>query len=496
MMLGSDNPWAGVAYAYCVAGAEYLDGVLSLALDVFVHIPMVKCVCKDAAGSNIRAYVETTCAPQLPATLRPTLFMIVHAIQASTSSHFKQLACDAVVADLQMSMKDSMTPTFSALEGGLEALHSVVDYLLVPFDKDSGHCLDLAHDPHIVVLVPTPTDYFMRCAVTQQCQQTCPSEWAAFSRANSTPIDLPDLSVQAESLFFPGQLDPSLVLSNATAITEIPPAPHCVDRGASMPSDHCVAVAQFGSSSLQVQLYCIPQVPGGSLYLAQTGGYGPFRLPGDIMDIKFLLDYTVVALLLRVDAGNVVALLTPQGLQTLPAPPIPSGYALVRIVSLWVARASVVIDVVTRTFVDTEQVASQIHFTYAYHANSTSAWRRTTIDLSQFAGQYWPTALSSGQFLLLPMLSGLPAYETSFEVAQGVLRMQDIVPVASLDTFPFQSQLSGCILAAESLSPTSVFAASQAGWNWLLQVRLDGSATQVRSSTPVTTTLKQQVWDP
>ena len=257
MILGSDNPWAGVAYAYCVSGAEYLDGVLSMALDIFVHIPMVKCVCKDSAGSNVRAYVETTCAPQLPVTLRPTLFMIVHAIQAATSNAFKQLACDAVVANLQVSMQDSMTPTFSALENGLESLHSVIDYLLVPFDKDSGHCLDIAHDPHIVVLVPTPTDYFMRCADTKQCQATCPNELALLNAAHSTPIDLPDLSVQTESLFFPGQLDSSLVLSNATAVTEVSPGPYCVNRGSNMPSDYCVAVAEFASPNLQVWLGCV-----------------------------------------------------------------------------------------------------------------------------------------------------------------------------------------------------------------------------------------------
>lgn len=92
------------------------------------------------------------------------------------------------------------------------------------------------------------------------------------------------------------------------------------------------------------------------------------------------------------------------------------------------------------------------------------------------------------------MLSGFPAYETSFFIDQGALHMNSITPVAGLDAFPFQSQLSGCVLAIQSLSPTSVFAASQDGWNWLLQVRLSGTATQVRRSTTVTTTLKQQVF--
>ena len=244
---------------------------------------------------------------------------------------------------------------------------------------------------------------------------------------------------------------------------------------------------------VQVRLYCIPQVPGGSLYQSTLGGYGPYTLPGDIMDIKFLVDYSVLALLLRIDSSNVVALLTSRGLQLLPSPTIPSGYALVRITSMWVAQSNIIIDVVTRTFAGTAQLADQIHFTYSYHANSTSVWRPTSIDLSQYAGQYWSTTLSSGQFLLLPQILGLPAYETSFAVSQSALRMSDIVLVTGLDAFPFQSQLSGCVLAAASLSSNRVFAVSQTGWNWLLQVRLDGSATRVRASTPVITTLKQQV---
>ena len=359
-MLGYDNPWAALAYSYCIAGAEYLDGILNMALNIFVHIPTVKCVCKDSAGTNIRSYVETTCAPQLPVTMRPRLFMIVHAIQAATSSGVRQHACNAVVADLQDSMQNTMTPTFAALESGLEALHSVIDYLLIPFDKDSGRCLGVANDPHIVVLVPTPTDYFMRCADTRQCQETCAPQWAAFNLANSTPIDLPDLSVQTESLFFPGQLDSTLVLSNATALTELSPGSYCTSRGTAMPADYCVGVAEFGPPTLQISIYCIPQVPSGSLYRSSSGGFSYSQLPGDIMDIRFLVDASVLALLLRVDSSNVVAILTSQGLQVLSAPTIPTGYALVRISSMWVMQSNILIDVITRTFEGTNQLANQV----------------------------------------------------------------------------------------------------------------------------------------
>lgn len=81
LMFGLTNPWANVLYSTCAMNAEYHASVLRMAMDIFVQIPMVKCVCKDASGLDARSYVEGTCAPNLPLTLRPQMFMMVNSLQ-------------------------------------------------------------------------------------------------------------------------------------------------------------------------------------------------------------------------------------------------------------------------------------------------------------------------------------------------------------------------------------------------------------------------------
>ena len=197
LMFGMTSPWADVFYHGCAMNAEYYASALRLVMDVFVGIPMVKCVCKDAAGTNVRAYVENTCAPALPVSVRPTLYTIVNQLQGLTSQRFSQMACAAVVSDLQTSMKNELNPVFESFELSVEALQNLLDYTLVPWDGEAGHCLDFETDPHMVVIVPQPVDYFAKCADTTLCQSLCGSEWEAFQRANATVTDAATIEVSA-----------------------------------------------------------------------------------------------------------------------------------------------------------------------------------------------------------------------------------------------------------------------------------------------------------
>ena len=81
LLLGESNPWAELAYGSCAMGAEYYASIFRITLDLFVDVPMIKCVCKDAAGQNPRLYVQSQCAPSLPVSVRPTLYMIVNGLQ-------------------------------------------------------------------------------------------------------------------------------------------------------------------------------------------------------------------------------------------------------------------------------------------------------------------------------------------------------------------------------------------------------------------------------
>lgn len=93
LMFGLTNPWANMLYGMCAMNAEYHKSLMNMAMDIFVKIPMVKCVCKDASGLNARSHVENTCAPNLPLTLRPEMFMMVNRLQVPPELISLHTAC-------------------------------------------------------------------------------------------------------------------------------------------------------------------------------------------------------------------------------------------------------------------------------------------------------------------------------------------------------------------------------------------------------------------
>ena len=101
--------------------------------------------------------------------------------------------------------------------------------------------------------------------------------------------------------------------------------------------------------------------------------------------------------------------------------------------------------------------------------------------------------MASAQYLLLPKILGLPVFTLEFGYVGGVLTDQHWTPLDNLFQFSFQGALSGTITSDRSMHSSWVFAVQQSGWDWLLQLRLDGSYTGVYSSVPVSARMQQQV---
>ena len=170
-----------------------------------------------------------------------------------------------------------------------------------------------------------------------------------------------------ESYFFPGKYDHAMVLSNATAVTEINGTGACVDRRQESPQDLAIAVAQIDANRLGVQVYCVPQAPGLSVYLvaSNVAGYGPYDLPGDLMAVSFVdSGGATLALLIRQQGSDAVYLMTARGLAALPSvsPLVPKNKALVRVVSMWAIEDGLVVDAVVRGFDGTSMVGSMMNF--------------------------------------------------------------------------------------------------------------------------------------
>lgn len=506
LIFGVDNPWADLLYHQCGAAAEMTDGMLSLIVDIFVQIPMAKCVCKDSAGQDVAWFVRERCAPSLPVSLLPTLYTIAN--QETGRLAARNMACERVLDRVKTSIGSSLDGWFAHQFLAMDAAGNSIDYLSGVFDDKGGRCLDFQNDPHVVVIVPQPVDYFVRCGTTSLCKQICSAEWKAFQEAGPGAAVRPPQTVKAtvESLFFPGQLDDDLVLTNATAVVELKLGQGgCLARRSLEENDLAVAVAEVSGQTVNVQVWCSPRMASGSLYRSNDGKYGPLEVPGALLQLQFGDDSgTWLAALSQLeDSVRGVFLLNSSGVFRAPDVIIADGDTLVRIENLWVLEGLILIDVLARrleTFIDPEtglqgssSTPQAIHFTLLPPLNSGGVygtWRTSTVDLMEFGGDdYWFTKPAAWtDYLFLPKYSGiLPSrVQVSRSGAELVFKGKDSLQAVELPA------MHKAVFSPISQMEGKVIAVSREGWDWLKQVRLtsDGFVEGVFGSTPVDYTLK------
>ena len=486
VMFGVDNPWAGLLYHQCAAGAELGDGMLRLALDVFVRIPMAKCVCKDVSSRSLPAVLARKCAPPLPVSLLPTLYAIANELRGTQP--IRSMACERVLQTVKGAVGGALDPFFAHQYAALDALGSSVEYVTATFDDKAGRCLDFQNDPHVVVIVPQPVDYFHRCAGTSLCRQACSAEWRAFQDAPATPRGPDSVTVSMESLFFPGELDAGLMLANVSASVELPTAlGGCLVRA--QQQDFALALAEVSAQDVRVQFWCAPRSPSSTVYRSDRAGYGPITVPGALLDLQFGDDSGdwLAALSQLPDATQGVFLLNSSGV--FQAPPVVSGLlgdgnVLLRVQNLWVVEGFLLVDVLARrltAYVDprTGQLGAEADTLSVHLAllpplgtgiSTYGRWRNTDVDLLRFGrGDYWYTRLWEGDYLFLPKYSGLLPARARFGQVTG--RLTTLQPVQVLRPVSLPA-MGDAALAARSQRPGLVFATSRTGWDWLKEVRL------------------------
>lgn len=484
LMFGLGNPWSDLIYYHCAASSELMDDLYGLALTLFVQIPMAKCICKDSAGRGPITQAVQVCSARIPASLLPTLYMITNQLVGSYS--YGGLACSEVVGTVQGNINGTMDSWFENQYSALDALASSVDYVLEPLDASSGQCLDFQHDPHVVVIVPDPVDYFQGCARTSVCKKLCAAEWALFQAALAPPVQLPSMSVETQSLFFPGQLDPALTLSNVSCSVQIPPDGICNTRPIGQLPDFAIAVAEISAQSLQVQYWCAPQMASSSVYqVHDLYGLPSVTLPGDVLASTFGPNATWLALMLQVGGAQGVYWLNHLGLQQAPdcsSLILPQTY-FVKFGDIWTIEGALLVDVVTRTFQGSGALVNSQHIFIVPNSNQTD-WLPTSVDLTGFgAGQYWYSRLSDGTTLIMPKLGAMPLYRAQFALGSGVLTQVSMTSLSPSDL----SAMQGLLVSPVSLSTAYIFATASSGWDWLRRVQLgDGYVEGVFNSAPIT----------
>ena len=488
VMFGVDNPWANLLYHQCAAGAELGDNMLRLALDIFVQIPMAKCVCKDVSGRSVPSVVTRTCAPPLPVSLLPTLYTIANELTGSLP--VRTMACERVLETVKGAVSAALDPFFAHQFQAMDALGSSVEYVTATYDADAGRCLDFQNDPHVVVIVPQPVDYFHRCAGTSLCRQTCSAEWRAFQAADAARgRRAPDtVTVRMESLFFPGELDEDLMLTNVSASVELPPGlGGCLLRAGSHQQDFALAVAEVSAADVRVQFWCAPQIPSSSVYRGDRPGFGPLTVPGSLLDLQFGDDTGAwLAALSQVGERQSVFLLNSSGVFEAPLVVdalLGDGNTLLRLENMWLVEGFILVDVLARRLVaftdpktgrqTAESEAVSLHMALLPPLGTGLApygvWRTTDVDLLRFGrGDYWYSRLASGHHLFLPKTPGLNAARARLarvgdRLAQQAMEILDPPALPAMD---------GASLAARSQGADYVFATSRTGWDWLRQVRV------------------------
>jgi len=290
VIFGGDNPWADVLYSLCMSSAHMLKGGYDLGMSLFVEAPMVKCVCKDAANHDIRAYVARWCAPATPTTLRPTLLSIM-ALESDAT-----LLCPRVIEHVRVSILGTMEPWFGDIYDTLDALSSTVDYALIGFDDSAGQCMNFAGNSNLVVIIPAPIDYFQACGATSDCHSKCASEWSMFLEAQSkfeasSLVGFAHVTETVESRFFPTVSADMLLPAPAVAITQ--DDVFCGANGiCSTGTDQCIAVAYptAATDGFAIQYYCIPYRPSEGTYAgASTSAWtAAVEASDSVEDMSFL----------------------------------------------------------------------------------------------------------------------------------------------------------------------------------------------------------------
>jgi len=501
VMFGVDNPWANLLYHQCAAGAELGDGMLRLTLDIFVLIPMAKCVCKDVSGHSLPSVVTRKCAPPLPVSLLPTLYAIVNSLAGTRP--VRSMACEQVLDTVKAAVSVALEPFFAHQYLALDALGSSVEYITATFDDKAGRCLDFQNDPHIVVIVPQPVDYFQRCAGTSMCRQACAPEWRAFQEAGSAQRGPDTISVAMESMFFPGELDEDLMLTNASASVELPYAlGGCLLRTGQQ--DLALALAEVSTADVRVQFWCVPRSPSSAVYRSDRPGYGPTTVPGALLDLQFGDDTgDWLAAMAQLDDGSQgVFLVNSSGLFQTPAivqSLLGDGNTMLRLENLWLVEGFILVDVLARRLnaytdpvtgkpgAEADAVSLHLALLPPLGANDTVSgrWRTTDVDLVRFGqGGYWYTRQADQKYLFLPKTQGrLPAKLQLLNIENRLVQQQGLQMLAPT----MLPAMGDATLAARTQRTGLIFATSRTGWDWLKQVRLseDGYVEGVYGSTGI-----------
>ena len=167
IMLGYSNPWARLFRESCCAAVATQATAVATGIVLFVDIPSLACMCRDAEGRNFATYARETCWAPAPLHIKPLLASL---IADSESGESQKNICRQLGTQTEDKMRAIIDPVMQHGYAATEAVGSSLDYVTTLFDKNAGSCADLITSPYTMALVPEPIDYFRGCSKTQSCR--------------------------------------------------------------------------------------------------------------------------------------------------------------------------------------------------------------------------------------------------------------------------------------------------------------------------------------
>ncbi|KAJ1465765.1 hypothetical protein T484DRAFT_1757185, partial [Baffinella frigidus] len=186
VMMGFSNPWARLFRESCSAAVASQATAVSTGLVLFVDIPTLACMCKDADGRNYAIYARETCWTPAPLHIRPLLASLISDYESGLG---QKDICQKMGLYTEDKMRAIMDPVMQHGYAATEAVGSSLDYLTTLFDPNAGSCKDVINSPYTMALVPEPVDYFRGCAKTQSCRSRCITLFNEFEDAKSRTLE-------------------------------------------------------------------------------------------------------------------------------------------------------------------------------------------------------------------------------------------------------------------------------------------------------------------
>ena len=173
LMLGYTSSLGKGVFYNCLAGADMAKGMLSIALVVFVDIPLYRCMCVRAAGQNYVSFVGEECMSMIPSSRKAfwqkTMFA---ASTTSTGEADVQNMCKLYLQGIEEQTFGAFDSWTTNAELSAEFLASFLDEVLVP-NKGKTGCSNVVSNPTAMVLTPLPASHYQICAQTSMCMLKC-----------------------------------------------------------------------------------------------------------------------------------------------------------------------------------------------------------------------------------------------------------------------------------------------------------------------------------